>query len=171
MFETWFIDFLKYYISYFKASSYAVDQSKLACDLTRTNAENLELIDRITIKQEKITMDNQLDSLNQQFDLIVSNPPYVKTGDLPNLQPEIKLYEDLRALDGGEDGLNVIRAILHLTAKKLLSGGHLWLEIEPGQAEKIEAYVNEHLETLNLKYVASYQDLFKKERFVEIVKL
>lgn len=158
-------------IFFFQASCYAVDQSKLACDLTRTNAENLELIDRITIKQEKITMKNQLDSLNIQFDLIVSNPPYVKTTDLPNLQPEIKLYEDLRALDGGEDGLNVIKAILHLTSKKLIAGGNLWLEIEPGQPEKIEKYVNEHLETLNLKYVASYQDLFKKERFVEIVKL
>lgn len=116
-------------------------------------------------------MDNQLNSLDKEFDLIVSNPPYIKTIDLQNLQPEIKLYEDLRALDGGEDGLTVIKSILHVTSKKLMSGGHLWLEIDPGQPDNIKKYVDEHSEILKLKYVASYQDLFQKERFVEIVKL
>lgn len=53
----------------------------------------------------------------QLFDLVVSNPPYVLRKDLASVAPEISLYEDLRALDGGADGLDVILPILQLADK------------------------------------------------------
>jgi hypothetical protein len=63
------------------------------------------------------------DNNNQLFDLVVSNPPYVLRKDLAAVAPEISLYEDLRALDGGADGLEVILPILQLADKVMLGIG------------------------------------------------
>lgn len=80
-------------------------------------------------------------------------------------------YEDLRALDGGADGLNIIKSILQLASKKLKINGSLWLEVDSEHPPMISSYIETNQDTLNLKYVASYQDLFKKDRFVEIVRI
>lgn len=106
-----------------------------------------------------------------EFDMIVSNPPYVLTKDLVALDPEISLYEDLRALDGGDDGMNVIRSVLKFSAKRLRTEGQLWLEVDPTHPKLIEQYVEERADELEMKFVASYKDMFGKERFVEIVKV
>ena len=62
------------------------------------------------------------------FDLVISNPPYVKTADMKNLQPEIKLWEPLNALDGGADGLDYYRRIVPEARQFLKSNGMLVLE-------------------------------------------
>lgn len=80
-------------------------------------------------------------------------------------------YEDLRALDGGTDGLVVIKNLLRLATKKLRRNGHLWLEVDPTHPELIQKYLQEHISDLQLKFVASYKDVFQKDRFVEITKL
>lgn len=80
-------------------------------------------------------------------------------------------YEDLRALDGGKDGLAVIKNILRLASKKLKKTGYLWLEVDSTHPELIQKYLQENISDLQLKYVASYKDVFKKDRFVEITKL
>lgn len=103
--------------------------------------------------------------------MIVSNPPYVLTKDLPALDPEISLYEDLRALDGGNDGMQVIRNVLKFAAKRLRLKGLLWLEVDPTHPKLIEQYLAEHSDELPLKFVAAYKDMFDKERFVEIIKV
>lgn len=106
-----------------------------------------------------------------KLDLIVSNPPYVPTEQLKQLEPEISLYEDLRALDGGVDGLNVIKSILKLASSRLCLKGFCWLEVDPSHPPLIEKYLNEHMATLNLKFISSYKDMRGKERFVEIMKV
>ncbi len=63
--------------------------------------------------------DTNLGEEEEMFDLLVSNPPYVLRKDLQRAAPEILLYEDLRALDGGSDGLDVILPILNLADKVL----------------------------------------------------
>lgn len=69
-----------------------MDQSKLAIDLALTNAKTLKLDDRIEFIQEKINNENQLKNVeDDEFDFIVSNPPYVKSSDILELAPEIKL--------------------------------------------------------------------------------
>ena len=102
--------------------------------------------------------------------MIVSNPPYVPTKQLHDLEPEVKVYEDLRALDGGPDGLNVVKAILKLSAKHLKKGGVLWLEVDTSHAELFEKHHAEN-ESLELKFVAIYKVIFQNDRFVEIVRI
>jgi release factor glutamine methyltransferase len=73
------------------------------------------------------------------FDLIVSNPPYIATGVLSGLQPEIALYEPQLALDGGVDGLQSHRAIIASAGRHLAPGGALMLEIGADQREALHA--------------------------------
>lgn len=134
------------------------------------NALALDLASRIRVIRHKLTADSQLDEVEGQLDLIVSNPPYVLRKDLKNLEPEISLYEDLRALDGGPDGLDVIRDILKFASHKLRVKGMLWLEVDPSHPELIASYLGDKPE-LQLKYIASYKDMFERERFVEITKV
>ena len=66
---------------------------------------------------------------NYKFDLIVSNPPYIKKGALKNLQEDIRMYEPLVALDGGNDGLDVIKKVIYKAKYILKIRGKLALEI------------------------------------------
>jgi len=72
------------------------------------------------------------------FDLIVSNPPYIKRKDIKSLQPEIKDWEPRDALDGGEDGLDYYRSIIPLVKNYLRKGGYLVLELGIDQGEAVK---------------------------------
>jgi release factor glutamine methyltransferase len=73
------------------------------------------------------------------YDLIVSNPPYVREGDWPGLQPEITLYEQREALVAGPDGLDIIRELVPAAAEVLARGGTLGVEIGQGQSRTVES--------------------------------
>jgi release factor glutamine methyltransferase len=75
--------------------------------------------------------------LNQKFDLIVSNPPYIKSSEIKNLQEDIKRYEPRIALDGGNDGLDLIRKVIYKTPSILKVKGMLALEIGNEQFKKV----------------------------------
>ena len=77
------------------------------------------------------------DMYKREFDLIVSNPPYVKTSDIKNLGEDIKNYEPLIALDGGNDGLDVIRKVIYKTKYILKINGLFALEIGNEQYKKV----------------------------------
>lgn len=87
----------------------------------------------------RFVVGNWLDDEAGPFDVIVSNPPYIPTADLAGLEPEVRLHDPLRALDGGESGLDAYRAILHSAAGKLASGGLLAFEVGQGQAGDVAA--------------------------------
>ena len=72
------------------------------------------------------------------FDLVVSNPPYVKSGDLYRLEPEVRDHEPRLALDGGMDGLDSYRRIAHQASDHIRPGGHLLLEVGDGQSVEVE---------------------------------
>jgi methylase of polypeptide subunit release factors len=72
---------------------------------------------RIKLLHLRVEEDTNLGEEEEMFDVLVSNPPYVLRKDLQRVAPEILLYEDLRALDGGPDGLDVILPILNLADK------------------------------------------------------
>jgi len=107
----------------------AVERALAAVELTRRNAEMLGLQERITVLHSRV----EEIQLTETFDAVVSNPPYVLRKDLPQIQPEIYLYEDLRALDGGPEGLDVILPILTLAAKLLnhKESSFVALEVDP----------------------------------------
>jgi release factor glutamine methyltransferase len=72
---------------------------------------------RIKLLHLRVDEDTNLGGEEEMFDVLVSNPPYVLRKDLQRAAPEILLYEDLRALDGGSDGLDLILPILNLADK------------------------------------------------------
>ncbi|CRL00775.1 CLUMA_CG014029, isoform A [Clunio marinus] len=151
----------------------AIDQSKTACELTKENSLNLELSNRLKVFNYKLKDDSLPEEISQNgpFDVIVSNPPYVPSKDLLRLAPEIFLYEDIRALDGGPEGLNIIQLLLEISSKYLSKNGNLWMEVDHRHPEIIEKLVENNRDEWNLKFIASRKDLFKKERFVNIKKL
>ncbi len=110
------------------------------------------------------------------FDIIVSNPPYIKTGELKTLDDDVKLYEPLKALDGGKDGLKFYRKIFELVAlaENPLSSASkkrksLILEIDCREKSAIEHLYNEKFKDIIFKQITFINDLNKKERAVKII--
>ena len=75
--------------------------------------------------------------MGMRFDCIISNPPYIKRSEIPNLQREVRSYEPIEALDGGEDGLDFYRIILSKSPEFLKDNGLLIMEIGIAQSEDI----------------------------------
>ena len=107
----------------------AVERSIAAAELTKHNAEKLGLQDRLTVIQDRV----EKVQLEESFDAVVSNPPYVLRKDLAFLEPEIHVYEDLRALDGGAEGIDVILQLLELSSQVLKKdkSAFIALEVDP----------------------------------------
>ena len=78
-------------------------------------------------------------ALSGPFDLIVSNPPYVRSADITGLAAEVRDYDPHRALDGGPDGLDAYRALIPQAARLLVPGGALVVEVGHDQSGDIEA--------------------------------
>ena len=114
------------------ARIYATENSERAAAVAARNIQRHNVADRITLIQG-----NLLDDLPEEADLILANLPYIRTGAMADLQPEV-LWEPREALDGGEDGLDVIRELLHQAPSRIKDGGMLLLEIDPHQAPLLE---------------------------------
>ena len=82
---------------------------------------------------------------HKKFDLIVSNPPYIRTRDIKNLDRSIKYYEPKIALDGGNDGLDVIKKVIYKSKEILKVNGLLALEIGNGQLRKVSTLLLKNL--------------------------
>jgi len=111
----------------------AVDVSPRALDVARENLAALALTDRV-----ELLLADGLRDVAGRFDLVVSNPPYVARAELAGLAPEVR-HEPVLALDGGEDGLDVIRRICTEAPERLERPGVLALEVGAGQAAEVEA--------------------------------
>lgn len=112
-----------------------VDLSDGALDLCKRNIRRHKLTGRaVYLKGDALQAPSH--ALGQ-FDVLVSNPPYIPSGDIPSLDASVKDFEPLMALDGGEDGLDFYRAITKLWMPALKPGGHLLYEVGIGQAEKV----------------------------------
>ena len=117
------------------ATVVATDISPAAVDVARRNVERLKLADRVTVEQgDLIEPVSRLVDV-RPFDLIVANPPYIPTGQVPTLDRNVREYEPVEALDGGLDGLAIHRRILAGAAERLLPGGRIYLEIAYDQGE------------------------------------
>jgi release factor glutamine methyltransferase len=109
-----------------------LSQGAIAC--ARRNAQTLQLQERVTF-----TVCNYGAALKGSFDLVVSNPPYVRRSDIATLQPEVRLFDPERALDGGDDGLHGYREITTDAGRLLGTGGMFVVEIGAGQASAVAA--------------------------------
>uniref|UniRef100_A0A8C9UQK7 HemK methyltransferase family member 1 n=1 Tax=Spermophilus dauricus TaxID=99837 RepID=A0A8C9UQK7_SPEDA len=101
------------------------------------------------------------------MDLIVSNPPYVFHHDMEQLAPEIRSYEDPVALDGGEEGMDIITRILTLAPQFLKDSGSIFLEVEPRHPELVSNWLQSHSD-LCLNLVAIHRDFCGRPRFLHV---
>ena len=120
------------------ARAVALDKSPAALEIAKFNAHKLAVADRA-----EFVVSDCFDALDQrEFDLIVSNPPYVSAGVLEGLQREVRDHEPLIALSPGSDGLSVIRRLLHESPKFLKQKGHLIMEIGFDQGEAVQNLID-----------------------------
>ena len=114
------------------SSGVAVDISRKAILVAKKNACKFKLSDRIKFLHKPFE-----ELYKKKFDLIVSNPPYIKSKDIKNLSDDIKRFEPKMALDGGNDGLDLIKKIIYKSKKILKIKGTLALEIGNEQIKKV----------------------------------
>ncbi|MEW6775544.1 MAG: peptide chain release factor N(5)-glutamine methyltransferase [Bdellovibrionota bacterium] len=110
-----------------------VDVSGAALEVSRENAAALGLSDRIELRRGDLfgaVKDGE------KFDLLLSNPPYIRSSGISELEPEIRDYEPREALDGGADGFSVIRVLIGEAGKYLRGGGLLAIELGEDQSEE-----------------------------------
>ena len=107
-----------------KSKGIGIDISKKALKIAKKNLENHKM-------QNKIKLFNRSfeGEFNEKFDLIVSNPPYIKSQEIQRLAEDIKKYEPIIALDGGKDGLDLIKKVIYKAKDILKDKGMLALEI------------------------------------------
>jgi len=117
----------------------ATDVSPEALAVANANARALGLTDRISFREGNLL---QPVSGDGPFDVILSNPPYIRTGVIPTLEPVVRDHEPHGALDGGEDGLRVIDPLVAQAVPLLKPGGHLILEIGSEQEDAVRAILS-----------------------------
>ena len=122
------------------ATGSGVDFSDRALAIAKKNAEQYETLEsRIDFLQSDL-----FKTVTGKYDLIVSNPPYIATGEIDGLSPEVKNHDPMMALDGGEDGLCFYRRIVEDAAHYLNEGGKIFFEIGYDQGEAVKELLIEH---------------------------
>ncbi len=127
-----------------------IDCALRAIQQAETNAQHLGLAERAFFRDG-----NWLDNVEENFDVIISNPPYVKRGDIQNLMPEVRFHDPFLALDGGEDGLEIYRLLVPQLPERLKPSGLAVLEIGQGQA----MVVTELFKQAGFLNITSHNDL------------
>jgi release factor glutamine methyltransferase len=117
----------------------AMDRSAAALQTARQNARTHGVDHRIDWFCGN--WDAALAPDRETFDLIVSNPPYIRSSDMDSLQPDIRHFEPVMALDGSGDGLACIRHIVESAHRYLRTGGHIALEMGYDQKTDVQAIV------------------------------
>ncbi len=145
----------------------AIDISEKAAEVAKRNIERLGLSDRVTVEVGDLyePLSRIVDA--RPFDLIVSNPPYIATADLDQLDRNVKQYEPISALDGGLDGLTITRRILDGASERLVPGGRLYTEIAFNQADAAKEAASHHAE---LENVMVLRDLAGSDRVLTAVR-
>lgn len=140
-----------------RATGVGVDLVPGACEAARGNAARLGLAGRARIVQGSWDA-----AVGERFDLVVSNPPYVPSGDIPGLAPEVARHDPQLALAGGADGLEAYRAIAEVLPGVLAPRGAAFLEIGDTQADAVSGI----LANQGLWIAAVHQDLGGRPRCV-----
>lgn len=141
-----------------QARVFAIDKSRAALDCARANVAALGLGDRVALLAGELL---QPVPSRRSLDIVVSNPPYIASGELEGLEPEVSRFEPRLALDGGPDGLAVIRPLLAAAARRARRA--VLIEVGAGQA----GAVVEICRGLGLERMAVHRDLGGHERVVE----
>jgi len=136
-----------------------IDLSETALEYARENAK-INGIRNVTFRRGDLYEPVRGD----KFDIIVSNPPYIKRGDINGLAAEIKNWEPIEAIDGGEDGLRFYRAALSRAADYLFKGGSFIFELGQGEMEAVREMAAE----AGLMFVCVTKDYAGIERVLHL---
>jgi release factor glutamine methyltransferase len=132
----------------------ATDLSEKALDVAALNAKKHGVENKIKFIKADLFPDDV-----QKFDIIVSNPPYIKTALINGLQREVKDFEPLSALDGGGDGLTYYQAILAKAPEYLKENGAIILEISPDLAKDIVSLARNTLASKDIRVIKDLNGL------------
>lgn len=144
---------------YPNAIGVGVDISAQALEVARANAEKLGLSARIRWREGNWC---EAFAQSETFDIVLSNPPYIPSNQLPDLAPELRVHEPALALDGGADGLNSYRAILSCLPAHLSASSVVLFEVGAGQAPDVA----ELAESCGFEAVETVYDLAQIARIV-----
>jgi len=137
-----------------KSNITAVDVSKETLKVAIKNAENLSA-------NVKFVLSDLFKNINNKFDLIVSNPPYIKSSVMKTLEQEVKNYEPILALDGGNDGLYFYKEIINKAPNFLNNNGYLAFEIGYDQAQEVKELLK-----YKFKDIQVIKDYNKNDRII-----
>ena len=140
----------------------ATDISEPALKVASKNAARLDVAGRIRFERADLL------SNSGHYDVIVSNPPYIARSEMEALQAEIREHEPVAALEAGEDGLDVVRALLVAAQPVTASGAQMLIEIGAGQAVSVVDFATGHTAW---QPVAVYPDLNRVERVVHLRRI
>ncbi|XP_010894360.1 MTRF1L release factor glutamine methyltransferase [Esox lucius] len=142
----------------------ALDKNKDAVELTVENAHSLGLQDRLEVHHMDVIRDaDMIVRMCSPVSVLVSNPPYLFSEDMASLDPEVHKFEDHDALDGGVDGMQVIRHILTLAPQLLSNNGRVYLEVDPRHPPFIQLWAEGG--ERGLRYVHTHHDFTGRPRF------
>jgi release factor glutamine methyltransferase len=146
----------------------ASDISGKALTVARANAQALGVSDRIAFVRSDLfeAFVSQGKAPSQRYDLIVTNPPYIRTEDIAGLPPNVRCHEPVSALDGGTDGLGFYRRIAAEAGDFLAEGGTLLAEIGADQGADVKAA----LKAAGFLEGSVFQDLAGRDRIVRAIK-
>ncbi len=139
------------------------DLSKDAIAVAKKNAAKLAGGKKVNFEEGNLLMPFKGRFKNKKFDMIISNPPYIKTSVIPTLQKEVCDHEPMMALDGGASGLDFYRQIIADAAGCLKKEGVLMFEIGHDQKEDLIALLEE---TGQFENITGLQDLAKRDRII-----
>lgn len=145
------------------ARGLAVDVCAEALAVARRNAQRLSLAARLETR-----LTSWLDGIPGPYDLIVSNPPYIPTAGITDLDPEVAHFDPHRALDGGADGLAAYRALIPAAAQRLAPGGWLALEIGASQTQSLLELLALEAPRLDPGSLQIWPDLAGQQRCVAV---
>ncbi len=109
-----------------------IDISSKAIEIAKVNSKRMKLSNRVKFKVLDLAK-----IYGNQFDLVVSNPPYIPLKDIKNLSKDIRNYEPIIALNGGVDGLDLVKKVIYKSIIVLKKNGLLAIEIGNGQYRKV----------------------------------
>lgn len=148
-----------------KVAALGIDLSQEALEVAKENSRTHNVSDRITWIKSDL-----LESVDLQWhgkmDMVLSNPPYIKSSDIQQLLPEVRIFEPLMALDGGYDGLEFYRKICKKVKPYLKDGGSILFEIGYNQGKE----VCELLDLNGFSQIECKKDLSGIDRMVYAVK-
>ncbi|KAL3939026.1 MAG: hypothetical protein SGBAC_006173 [Bacillariaceae sp.] len=155
------------------ARVHAIDIEPIAMETSLENARRIltgSTVDRYQCSLIPVS-EYVIGKEEEPYDMIVSNPPYIPTSDYNDLSPDVINFESRGALEAGEDGLIVILDILKGMKRWCKPGAPCWMEVDPTHPKILKELLSsssEEVKDLGVEFVASYKDMFGKDRFVKL---